>query len=653
MQQASSTGGGLLVAYEADGAVRFREHTDDAHPHSYATLSSTTLVAPVRARRLDEDVDLRVTIAPAGPGQVTVTATAVDRSTSQALASARRTAADAEVRGGVSLVSHAADTKLRSWFGDIRGGGARLVTRPERAYGAIAGILHMVAGGTLKLSAQFQPIGATEPHTAILQRRDSPTAPWVTMATAAINAQWLARFRVAGWDTGRTWDIRVLWAEGVAEQSELVGRVPGDPIGASGYQMAVVSCSSHFARPLDRAEPWNLGLTPGERFPGLYTDVNAYFPYAESVSSVAARNPDVVVFNGDQFYENVPGVIDLTDSGAMNDVVHRILLWHWAFRDLTRRFPSLVLLDDHDMNHPNLWGWAGRPTVDHNTGGYRMPAAWVNAVQAALVGHLPDPFDPTPVQQGIGVYYTAFDHGGISFALLEDRKFKQGDKDGLAPDGTPYVESQLDLLGARQEEFIDWWATQQPGRIRICLHQSPFHCVKTLPTGVPRRDLDSNGYPGTASRRAVSKLAAAGAVLVSGDQHLGAVVHHGINGFADGPWAFSVPALGTLFQRWFEPEPPLPNGDGQIGTGDFTDPFGNRLHISALANPTVPFAAVNDARPGSQLVPDRRLKRDGYAMVVVDKPSRRVTFECYPWDSPPGATAQFPGWPLSITAPAT
>jgi hypothetical protein len=45
-------------------------------------------------------------------------------------------------------------------------------------------------------------------------------------------------------------------------------------------------------------------------------------------------------------------------------------------------------------------------------------------VQRAQCWHLPDPVDPTPVEQGITVYFTRLRVGGIDFAILEDRKFK-------------------------------------------------------------------------------------------------------------------------------------------------------------------------------------------------------------------------------------
>ena len=59
-------------------------------------------------------------------------------------------------------------------------------------------------------------------------------------------------------------------------------------------------------------------------------------------------------------------------------------------------------------------------------GGYMFPVAYVNMVQRQQSWHLPDAFDPTPVQRGISVYYTRLKVGGMDFAILEDRKFKTG-----------------------------------------------------------------------------------------------------------------------------------------------------------------------------------------------------------------------------------
>ena len=68
-----------------------------------------------------------------------------------------------------------------------------------------------------------------------------------------------------------------------------------------------------------------------------------------------------------------------------------------------------------------------------DAGGYKMPPEWVNMVQRTQTSHLPDPFDATAVEQGIGVYYCNMNYAGISFAIIEDRKFKSAPK-MLLPD---------------------------------------------------------------------------------------------------------------------------------------------------------------------------------------------------------------------------
>ena len=55
-----------------------------------------------------------------------------------------------------------------------------------------------------------------------------------------------------------------------------------------------------------------------------------------------------------------------------------------------------------------------------------MPVEYVKEVERAQTSHLPDPYDPTPIKRGIGTYYTDLNWGRISFAIIEDRKFKTG-----------------------------------------------------------------------------------------------------------------------------------------------------------------------------------------------------------------------------------
>ena len=104
---------------------------------------------------------------------------------------------------------------------------------------------------------------------------------------------------------------------------------------------------------------------------------------------------------------------------------------------------------------------------------------------------------------------------------------------------------------------------------------------------------------------------------------------------------FVVPAAGTAWQRWFEPAGGLPNPGATPHTGDFTDAYGNRMRVLAVANPRLTEAAFRAARRG------RNAKREGYGLVRVDQRERRFVIECWPWDGGP----QFDGWPYELPFP--
>jgi len=173
--------------------------------------------------------------------------------------------------------------------------------------------------------------------------------------------------------------------------------------------------------------------------------------------------------------------------------------------------------------------------------------------------------------------------------------------------------------------------------------------VQTSPEGGTRQDSDSNGTPKGKRDLALRLIRSAGALMLSGDQHLASVVRHGIEDRADGPVQFSGPGGGTSFQRWFEPAKALENARGP-NTGDYTDGYGNRFQVMAIANPKVTFADYRKHKPTGQGLGDRTLKSEGYGIVVVDHQARQYTLECWPFDSDPRVSGakQFAGWPLRI-----
>lgn len=155
-------------------------------------------------------------------------------------------------------------------------------------------------------------------------------------------------------------------------------------------------------------------------------------------------------------------------------------------------------------------------------------------------------------------------------------------------------------------------------------------------------------YP-AARRSELRLLRQAGAILLSGDQHLASLVRHGLSSFDDGPVQFVAPAAGSAWQRWFEPAARLPHAGRTAHTGDFTDRFGNRMRVLAVANPKVSQATFKAHHPqADHNLGDRGLKREGYGVVRIDTRRREFVLECWPWDARPARDRQFPGWPYRL-----
>lgn len=231
------------------------------------------------------------------------------------------------------------------------------------------------------------------------------------------------------------------------------------------------------------------------------------------------------MFLGDQFYESTGGFGIQTSPlpKAILDYLRKWYMFGWSYRDIFRHIPCAIIPDDHDVYHGNIWGEGGKqaPTdkgwdyAAQDQGGYKMPPEWVNMVQRTQTSHLPDPYDPTPVRQGIGVYYTHWIYGGISFAILEDRKFKPAPKNVLPPEANvqngfiqnpefdikTYRNLEADLLGQRQMDFLKEWVEdwRQGVRLKVVLSQTNFCTVATLPKGslidkiVPRLPIPEPG----------------------------------------------------------------------------------------------------------------------------------------------------------------
>lgn len=474
----------------------------------------------------------------------------------------------------------------------------------------VAFALYTHQAGVLKLSAQLYPLLPNEPLTARLAiERDGA---WQEVATSQVHFPgWSAHFRVASWDASKTVKYRVLHGE----RAFFEGTIRRDPIDKPEIVVANLSCNS--------------SRTKG--------------PRAEMVEAMRAQDPDLLFFAGDQTYHHTEHTAGWLEFGLQ-------------FRDLMRDRPTVSIPDDHDVGHGNLWGEAGARSKrkEADDGGYTYPAAYVNMVQRAQSWSLPDPVDPTPVRQGIDVYFTRLHVGGVDFAILEDRKFKSGPA-GKIPQQGPrpdHINDErydpktvdlpgLQLLGERQLKFLRSWGEDWAGsEMKVVLSQTAFcGAVHLHGKGGGRllADLDCNGWPQTGRNEALREIRKAWATHLCGDQHLAVTVKHGIDEDRDGPYGFTSPALvNTIYPRWWHPKDERPGANPVPEsplpwTGDFKDGLGNRLFMMAYANPT----DLND----------ERARADGYGLARFDKRTGQVTFECWP-RFPTGK--QFPGWPITV-----
>jgi hypothetical protein len=378
-----------------------------------------------------------------------------------------------------------------------------------------------------------------------------------------------------------------------------------------------------------------------------------WFPHADLVRHVGKHAPDLLFFSGDQVYEGAsPTFADRRHLQL--DYLYKWYLWCWAYRQLTREIPTITIPDDHDVYQGNLWGAGGRAARNQESGGYVHPAAFVNMVERTQTSHLPDPPDPDPIEQGIGVYFTELCWGRVSLAILEDRKFKSGCRDErLPPTGTrrpdhvkdPAVDVAaldlpgLELLGQRQERFLATWADDWRGAdMKAALSQTALaglatHHGKSL--SPLRADLDSNGWPQSGRARALRTLRRARAVHVAGDQHLATVAQHGIDAHRDAIWSFAVPSIANFYPRAWRPP------GAAAWRGDHQDGFGNLVTMVACANP----------RPMGREPRDLHDGMAGYGIVRFDTARRTITFECWPrFADPrdPDTGGQYDGWPITV-----
>ena len=693
--------GGLIAAVDGTGRAVFRSNStfSKRRPQkleAWPLLPNQTHEGPGFGER-DENKDenesrptsfptlnLKLAAHPDGEGTCVITLEAHDTD-HRLISRAQVTGVDPGlVDGLVALCSHSVHKRGGPgyWFRDWVVRGTKTETRRDRTFGPVWSAMHTLSDDTLKMTAQMAPLGPSDTREARLELRDGtvdadeqPT--WREAARGILQDHSnTIPFRVQYWQGDRDVPYRIVYDLKTGPKTTVSttysGVIRAVPHDKNELTLAALSCHHISAKGIGH---WNGG--------------SIWYPHNELVRHVEAHDPDIVFFAGDQIYEGgLAGIIRNPPELACDDYLYHWVRWCWAFRDLFRDRPCVVIPDDHDVYHGNIWGAGGKKAVKDpkrshlasDSGGYIMDPLFVNAVHRTQVSHLPDPVDPTPIDQNITVYHTKMDYAGLSFGIIADRMFKSSATvmvpEGKCingwfrnPDFDARTSSDVDgavLLGKRQLDFLEQWTGdwRRNTTFKVLLSQTIFANIATLPKTanndgvVPSleyadpgdyidgdqlaADTDSNGWPQTPRNNALRILRKGFAFHIAGDQHLASFTRYGVDDWGDAGFAFCVPAIANVWpRRWFPPEPGKDREAGApVYTGDFLDGFGNRVTVRAVANPVrsgMPPEALNDRMPG-------------YGIVRFDKKKRTITSECWPrWVDPTEPDAkQFDGWPITV-----
>lgn len=633
-------------------------------------IGSLTDAAPVAAGAFEGETTLSLSAEPSG-AQYQLT---LDVQTAEGAQEVSRVVDPSWLVGGLALVSSSGPVPdsppgeqairetgwslkpgtrrggtMRIWFDDWRVSGSKVAAYPERAFGPIMFAMHTLSRGVLKLNAMIAPVGNGS-REASLEVRDGG---WKQVATVPLDPEArTATFRVEGWDDTVDTLYRVVYEDDVWE-----GTVRKDPKGKDEIVVAAFTGNN------------DLG-----------------FPHADIVRNMQFHKPDLMAFTGDNVYERVGeyGIVREPTDLAILDYLRKWYIFGWEYGELLRNIPTVALPDDHDVYQGNIWGAGGRKAHGYgkpgqDQGGYVMDARFVHAVQTSQTANMPDPYDPTPVEQGIAVYYTDWLYGGISFAIIEDRKWKDsatalmpdaGIVNGWAEDPRYDARRRSDnpdfpLLGNRQERFLEAWAKDWDGAwLKAAISQTIFANVCTLPKGTttdagtgrlrvnapgeyapgeePVQDHDSNSWPQSGRDRAVRLLRKAMAVHIAGDQHLGSTIQYGVEEWNDSSFAICVPSVANIFpRRWFPSEEGRNRKPGAPrNTGEYRDGFGNKVTIHAVSNPQ-----ANGIEPIAL-----HHRAPGYGIIKFRRSDRVIEFANWPrWvDAAEPGAEPYPGWPVRI-----
>lgn len=678
--------GGIIVAVNENGQVIFLDNT--AGRENFGSMSL------IPETELPDSVFLEINIYPGEDSLYMISASVTDPSTKDIIST--NTLANIDpvgLMGNIAIASNHIEKELMEysyWFDQFKVCGEKVSKDVNHRFGPILGVQYTLSKGIMKLTVQLPPVGEEDDQFVKLWTRERGAIEWTMLDSVSIlRGSYIAPFIENNWESDKDIDYRLTYRvndnKGRKRTFFYTGTISTEPVDKDEIVVGAFTGFSH---------------TDGSiQGPDFNYPERLWFPHAQFLRSLSAQKPDILFFTGDQVYEARPTFADFSSpENTELDYLYKWYLYFWTVGDLTRNIPTVAIPDDHDVYHGNIWGAGGKKAPafppdsiypeyygdqhwswQQDQGGYKLRPSTINMIQATQTSHLPDAYDPTPVEQGIGVYYTDLNYGRVSFAILEDRKFKSAPSvmlpnarvvNGFAQNhyisGRGLDNPEAKLLGDRQLEFIenwtsDWYKTDMKASIsqtifiNLATYPSTFTtdagtgALKNYPEGVipvgyrVAKDMDSNGWPQTGRNKALEAIRKGFTTMIGGDQHLGSLTKMGVERWDDAGYSFCVPAIGNLFpRRWFPPEPGRDHIEGMpLYTGKYFDGFGNRVTVWAVSNP------VATGKSPERLY-DRAV---GYGIIKFNKSAGEITFECWKKDADPtdAENGMFTGWPRTIS----
>lgn len=532
-------------------------------------------------------------------------------------------------------------------FDDLKLSGSKVIEKSDNAFGPVLWTMHTLSKGTVKMMALLPPIGENDNQQVSLQLNENGN--WKTVTTEQIEPDSrTAVFKLENWDASKDTKYRVEYIEKGKDGTEMPdyyeGTIRKDPVD----------------RPL--------------KFGGLTCQFHYGFPYTPLVQNLTQLNPDILYFSGDQIYEGNGGYPIKREPADVSILSYlgKYYMFGWAFGDLMRDVPTICTPDDHDVFHGNLWGESGisKPggAGSSDTRGFMQSVEMVNVVNRTQCAQLPDPYDSTPIEQGMSVWYTDLNYGRVSFAIISDRIFKTGPEAVSDWEGRHdhMVEPREDLsfldkpgvemIGERQTKFLNDWITDwKDTDMKVLLSQTVFANVATHHGGLEGYlygDLDSGGWP-KSGRDNVIRLMRKGAVFhINGDQHVPSLVQYGLENYRDAGWSYCTPAIAVMYLRWFLPDelgrPVVDRPDHNYpNTGKYEDAFRNKNYVYAIGNP-----GKNTVDRESRYN-HAQIRSSGFGLVTFNQAERTILIDAWRFKADVENTNpvrdQFPGWPKQIS----